>query len=121
MVNYYCYDPQDLGSICDWVSSSSVDECGEAATDYVIYKEITIPKEAEQLEGRFGSSLLTIKVKAIIGGEEECGADYTSYSAAASLAGITLLVGLVAQRRWRLQRTAEDEKSQRYVEMAEAQ
>ena len=93
VVSYYCFDPEEMGDICDWVKSDSV-SCGEAATDYAIYKTITIPKEAEQLETRFGS-FLTIKVKAIIGGEEECGADYNSYGMAASFAGAALLLGLV--------------------------
>lgn len=119
LVSYYCFDPQDMGGICDWVSSESV-SCGSAASDYVIYQTITIPKEAEQLETRFGS-FLTIKVKAIIGGEEECGADYNSYGMAASFAGAALLLGLAvrgSRRRYAATALAAGNQERKdYIEM----
>ena len=116
LVSYYCFDPEDMGDICDWVKSDSV-SCGQAATDYSIYKTITIPKEAEQLETRFGS-FLTIKVKAIIGGEEECGADYNS--SAASFAGAALLLGLVVRSARKRYAALVDEDSKAYIEMGHA-
>ena len=117
MVSYWCFEPQDTGGICDWVSSQSGGSCGEAGT-YVIDKKITIPEEAGQLEERFGS-LLTIRVNAIIGGDEECGANYSSYGSAASFAGAALLVGLALHRRQRYV-GGVDADSKVYVEMSDA-
>ena len=117
-MSYYCFDPEDMGEICDWVSSNSV-SCGDPASDYTISQTVTIPREAEQLEGRFGS-FLTIRVKAIIGGEEECGADYNSYGMAASFAGVALLVGLVVRSTRKRHAALTNEDSKAYIEMGTA-
>ena len=111
-MNYHCYDPQDTGSICSWITSPTVD-CGYPADDYVIYKKLAIPREAQELEEKFGS-ILTINVKAVIAGVEECGANYSSYSAAA-FAGAALVVGWAVRAAKKRRRDME----QVYLEMSE--
>ena len=112
LVNYYCYGAQDTGSICDWITSPSVN-CGEPSDDYVIFKTLVIPREAQELEKRYGS-FLSINIKANILGMQGCEANARSYSAGA-FAGVALVVGLAV----RAARKRRPDMEQAYLEMSE--
>mmetsp|Transcript_22488 Transcript_22488/g.41858 ORF Transcript_22488/g.41858 Transcript_22488/m.41858 type:complete len:218 (-) Transcript_22488:92-745(-) len=65
---------QEVGSICNYITSTSGDECGSAG-EYTITQTFEIPEEAQKYKSLF--SMATVKV--LVGDDEDCEQSRSAY------------------------------------------
>ena len=119
--SYWCPKEasKDAGSICDWLTATDNQSCGQVGNYAVSWTE-DIPS-SDQVSGSmysFAKSLVIIVMK--VGDEEECEADADgsnmSYSAI-GLASLALIGAAYAAKKRRRDGDNDDEKATAFVEM----